>query len=52
MGTCCIKNKDKSTEKRETGKNETSNNKIDAPCSENIPKVIRLKSLDFQEEKP
>ena len=52
MGTCSGKNKDKSTEKRETGKMETSNNKIDAPCSENIPKVLILKRLDFQEEKP
>ena len=47
MGTCCGKNKDKSTEKR-----ETSNNKIDAPCSENIPIVFRLNRLDFQDEKP
>ena len=29
MGTCCGKNKDKSTVKRETGKKETINNKID-----------------------
>jgi len=52
MGTCCGKKKDKSTEKRETGKKETKNNKINISLSENIPKVFILKRLNFQEDKP